>query len=115
MATARELSRLSGICEAPVTQHFVETISGSTTIRSFNKQARFEEAYMKILDTYSRPDFHSAAAMKWLLFRQDAFASLTFAFLLLLLLSFGNNINPGITPTIVFFFFRYFTLDACRI
>ncbi|XP_074291978.1 ABC transporter C family member 3-like [Silene latifolia] len=96
MPTSRELSRLSGICKAPVTQYFVETISGSTTIKSFDKQSRFLEAYMKILDTYSRPGFHSAAAMKWLLFRQDVFGSLTFAFLLLLLVSFGNNINPAI-------------------
>ncbi|KAL6544998.1 hypothetical protein OROHE_009905 [Orobanche hederae] len=96
MTTARELSRLSGISEAPVTQHFVETISGCTTIRSFDKQTGFRVAYMKILDTYSRPDFHSAAAMKWLLFRQDAFACITFAFLLLLLVSFGENINPAI-------------------
>ncbi|KAL6513256.1 hypothetical protein OROGR_020742 [Orobanche gracilis] len=97
MTTARELSRLSGISEAPVTQHFVETISGCTTIRSFDKQTGFRIAYMKILDTYSRPDFYSAAAMKWLLFRQDALACcITFAFLLLLLVSFGENINPAI-------------------
>ncbi|XP_074284893.1 ABC transporter C family member 3-like [Silene latifolia] len=96
MPSARELSRLSGICEAPITQHFVETIGGSTTIRSFNKQESFRVRYMKILDTYSRLDFHNDAALKWLLFRQDALASTTFAFLLIFLVSFGQKINPAI-------------------
>ncbi|KAK9665054.1 hypothetical protein RND81_14G087200 [Saponaria officinalis] len=101
MPTARELSRLIGVCEAPVTQHFVETISGSTTIRSFDKQTRFGVTYMKILDTYSRPDFHIGAAMKWLFFRQDAFACITFGFLLLFLVSFGQNIHPAIAGVAV--------------
>ncbi|MFS7923919.1 putative ABC-type xenobiotic transporter [Helianthus anomalus] len=40
--SARELARLVGVCKAPVIQHFSETISGSTTIRSFDKKHKFK-------------------------------------------------------------------------
>lgn len=62
--SARELSRLVGVCKAPVIQHFAETISGSITIRSFDKQSRFQETNMKLLDAYSRLRFHYAGAIE---------------------------------------------------
>ncbi|KAJ0428175.1 putative ABC-type xenobiotic transporter [Helianthus annuus] len=38
--SARELARFVGVCKAPVIQHFFETISGSTTIRSFDQKVK---------------------------------------------------------------------------
>ncbi|KMT10477.1 hypothetical protein BVRB_5g116010 [Beta vulgaris subsp. vulgaris] len=96
MQLSRELSRLSRICEAPVIQFFSETISGITTIRSFDQESRFQLTYMKIVDAYSRPDFHLAAVMKWLMLRLDAFSCITLAFLLVLSLYFADRINPEI-------------------
>ncbi|CAN1230685.1 ABC transporter C family member 3 [Linum grandiflorum] len=52
---ARELSRLVGVCKAPLIQHFAETISGATTIRSFDQQPRFQHTSLKLTDAYSRP------------------------------------------------------------
>ncbi|TQD91131.1 hypothetical protein C1H46_023306 [Malus baccata] len=63
---ARELARLVGVCKAPVIQHFAETISGSTTIRSFDQESRFRDTNMKLNDSFGRPNFHTAAAMEWL-------------------------------------------------
>ncbi|XP_037494595.1 ABC transporter C family member 3 isoform X2 [Jatropha curcas] len=96
LPSARELSRLIGVCEAPVIQHFAETISGSTTIRSFGQQSRFQEMNMTLTDAYFRPDFHSAGATEWLCFRLDMFSSLTFAFSLFFLISFPKGIDPAI-------------------
>ncbi|CAI0378911.1 unnamed protein product [Linum tenue] len=92
---ARELSRLVGVCKAPVIQHFAETISGTITIRSFDQQPRFKETSMKLTDAYSRPKFHTAGATEWLCFRLDFFSSITFAFSLFFLISF-----PGIDPSL---------------
>ncbi|KAJ6694767.1 MULTIDRUG RESISTANCE PROTEIN ABC TRANSPORTER FAMILY PROTEIN [Salix koriyanagi] len=94
--SARELSRLIGVCNAPVIQNFAETISGATTIRSFDKESRFQELNMKLTDAYSRPRFHNSGAMQWLCFRMDMLSSITFAFCLLLLVSFPERINPAI-------------------
>ena len=94
--SARELSRLVGVCKAPVIQHFAETISGSTTIRSFDQEARFQDTNMKLMDGYSRPKFHVAAAMEWLCFRLDMLSIITFAFSLIFLISIPEGvIDPG--------------------
>ncbi|XP_050216935.1 ABC transporter C family member 3-like [Mercurialis annua] len=96
IGSARELSRLIGVCKAPVIQHFAETISGATTIRSFGHEQRFQEIIMKLTDAYSRPRFYSCAAMEWLCFRLDVFSAITFAFSLFFLISFPKGIDPAI-------------------
>ena len=94
--SARELSRLVGVCKAPIIQHFAETISGSTTIRSFDQESRFQETNMKLIDGFSRPKFHTAASREWLCFRLDALSSLTFTFFLVFLISLPEGvIDPG--------------------
>lgn len=97
LPSARELSRLGGVCKAPIIQHFAETISGTSTIRSFDQQSRFHETNMKLTDGYSRPKFNIAAAMEWLCFRLDMLSSITFAFSLIFLISIPPGIiNPGL-------------------
>lgn len=94
--TARELQRLVGVCKAPIIQHFVESISGSTTIRSFCKENQFISTNSMLMDTYSRPKFYNAGAMEWLCFRMDMLSSLTFAFCLVFLINLPTGlINPG--------------------
>ena len=94
--SARELARLVGVCKAPVIQHFSETISGSTTIRSFDEESRFRDANMKLSDAYSQPKFHAAGAREWLCFRLDMLSSITFAFSLIFLISIPEGvIDPG--------------------
>ncbi|KAI3746682.1 hypothetical protein L6452_09121 [Arctium lappa] len=85
--SARELARLVGVCKAPVIQHFSETTSGSTTIRSFDQKCRFENMCLKLVDNYSRPKFHVAGALDWLGLRLDMLSSFMFAFTLIFLVS----------------------------
>ena len=94
--SARELARLVGVCKAPLIQHFAETISGSTTIRSFDEESRFKDTNMKLTDANSRPKFNIAGAMEWLCFRLDMLSSITFAFSLVFLISIPEGvIDPG--------------------
>ncbi|KAL8107245.1 ABC transporter C family member 3-like isoform X2 [Apium graveolens] len=97
LPSARELARLVGVRQAPVIQHFSETISGSTTIRSFDQESRFRETNMKLIDGSSRPKFHSFSVREWLTFRLDILSSLTFAFSLVFLISVPHGtIDPSI-------------------
>ncbi|KAJ1441278.1 P-loop containing nucleoside triphosphate hydrolase [Sesbania bispinosa] len=97
LPSARELSRLVGVCNAPVIQHFSETISGTSTIRSFDQVSRFQQTNMKLMDGYSRPKFNIAAAMEWLCFRLDMLSLITFAFCLIFLISVPEGvINSGV-------------------
>ncbi|GJN37334.1 hypothetical protein PR202_gb26274 [Eleusine coracana subsp. coracana] len=95
--TARELQRLVGVCKAPIIQHFAESITGSTTIRSFGKENQFLSSNSHLMDAYSRPKFYNAGAMEWLCFRLDVLSSLTFAFSLVFLINLPPGlIDPGI-------------------
>ncbi|GFP80473.1 ABC transporter c family member 3 [Phtheirospermum japonicum] len=97
IASARELARLCGVCKAPVIQLFSETLSGSSTIRSFDQEPRFRDLSMKLIDGYSRPKFHTAGAMEWLCLRLDMLSLMTFAFSLILLISIPEGtIDPSV-------------------
>nr|GEX66823.1 ABC transporter C family member 3-like [Tanacetum cinerariifolium] len=54
LPSAREMARLGGVCKGPVIQNFSETISGSTTIRSFDQQSRFQDMNLKLNDDFAR-------------------------------------------------------------
>uniref|UniRef100_A0A803LN55 ABC-type xenobiotic transporter n=1 Tax=Chenopodium quinoa TaxID=63459 RepID=A0A803LN55_CHEQI len=85
--SARELYRLVGVTKAPVIQHFAETVSGATTIRSFDQESTFCATSIQLVNGYSRPKFYSAVAMEWLTFRLDMFSLITFAASLIILIS----------------------------
>ncbi|KAM3744035.1 hypothetical protein ACB098_06G021300 [Castanea mollissima] len=97
LPSAQELSSLVGVCKAPVIQHFSETISGATTIRSFDEESRFRDKIMKLADANSRPRFNIAGAMEGLCFHLDMLSSITFVFSLVSLVSIPEgDIDPGI-------------------
>ncbi|CAL4922095.1 unnamed protein product [Urochloa decumbens] len=95
--TARELQRLTGVCKAPILQHFAESITGLTTIRSFGKENQFVATNSHLTDTYSKPRFYNMGARGWLCFRLDALSSLIFSFSLIFLINLPTGlIDPGI-------------------
>jgi ABC-type multidrug transport system fused ATPase/permease subunit len=113
IAAARELSRLVGVCKAPLIQHFSETISGATTIRSFSQEFRFRSDNMRLSDGYSRPKFYTAGAMEWLCFRLDMLSSLTFVFSLVFLVSIPTGvIDPSLAGLAVTYGLSLNTLQA---
>ncbi|XP_059666526.1 ABC transporter C family member 3-like isoform X2 [Cornus florida] len=113
MPSARELSRLGGVSRAPVVQHFAETISGSTTIRSFDQESRFLDTNMKLTDGYSQPNFYSAGAIEWLAFRLDMLSSITFACFLIFLVTIPRGaISPGLAGLAVTYGFNLNTVQG---
>ncbi|RYR45354.1 ABC transporter C family member 3 [Arachis hypogaea] len=110
---ARELSRLVGVCKAPILQNFSETISGTSTIRSFDQQSRFQEKNMKLIDGYSRPQFNSSGASAWLCFRLDILSSITFAFSVICLMVVPQGvIDPGLAGLAVTYGLNLNSLNA---
>ncbi|XP_043692552.1 ABC transporter C family member 3-like isoform X5 [Telopea speciosissima] len=97
ISAARELTRLCGVCQAPIIQHFAESILGSTTIRCFGQEERFIDTNLSLVDVYSRPKFHFSGAMEWLCFRMDMLASITYAVFLVFLISVPKGVlSPGV-------------------
>ncbi|KAJ4754875.1 ABC subfamily C transporter [Rhynchospora pubera] len=102
--TGRELSRLIGVCWSPIIQQFTETLTGSTTIRSFGKEMDFKGRNGRLMDDYSRPNFYSTAAMQWLSLRLEMLSSLIFALCLVFLVTIpANLIDPGISGLAVMY------------
>ncbi|XP_042477213.1 ABC transporter C family member 3-like [Macadamia integrifolia] len=96
ISTARELSRMIGVCQAPIIQHFDESSLGSTTIRCFDQEERFIDTNLKLVDGYCRPIFYFSGAMEWLCFRMDMLASITYAISLVFLISMPKEVLiPG--------------------
>ncbi|XP_019101470.1 PREDICTED: ABC transporter C family member 7 [Camelina sativa] len=96
ISAARELARLAGISRSPLVQHFSETLSGITTIRSFDQEPRFRTDIMRLNDCYSRLRFHAISAMEWLCFRLDLLSTVAFALSLVILVSIPEGvINPS--------------------
>ncbi|XP_042497519.1 ABC transporter C family member 3-like [Macadamia integrifolia] len=95
--TARELSRLIGVCQAPIIQHFAESSLGSSTIRCFEQEERFMDTNLELVDRYSQPKFHFSGAIEWLCFRMDMLASITYAICLVFLVLMPKGVlNPGV-------------------
>uniref|UniRef100_A0A0D3F3T2 Uncharacterized protein n=1 Tax=Oryza barthii TaxID=65489 RepID=A0A0D3F3T2_9ORYZ len=84
---ARELQRLTGVCRAPLMQHFAESVAGSNIIRCFGKERQFINYVSYFMDNLSRPSLYNAASMEWLCFRLDILSSFIFAFALVLLVT----------------------------
>lgn len=94
--TARELARLDGIQRSPILHQFAESLSGSATIRAFDQEMRFIHSNLNLVDSHSRPWFHSVSAMEWLSFRLNLLSNFVFAFSLVLLVSLPEGIiNPS--------------------
>jgi len=71
VATSRQLKRIESVSRSPIYSHFLETITGATTIRAFSQQQRF------IRDNYSRTDenqvayYLSISSNRWLAIRLE--------------------------------------------
>ncbi|CAN6926270.1 unnamed protein product [Brassica oleracea] len=96
ISAARELARLAGISRSPLVHHFSETLSGVTTIRSFDQEPRFLSDIMKLSDCLSRLTFHSTGATEWLCFRLELLSTITFALSLVIVVSAPEGtVNPS--------------------
>ncbi|CAM6096367.1 unnamed protein product [Calypogeia fissa] len=72
IATSRELTRLESITQAPIIQHFSETISGFTTVRAFGHQERFVTNNVELCSVNMGIQYHSNGAFEWLGFRLES-------------------------------------------
>ncbi|KAL5020046.1 hypothetical protein ScPMuIL_002938 [Solemya velum] len=69
LPTAHQLKRLESVSRSPVFNHFSETISGASVIRSFQSVDRFNEELSKRVDTNCKFFFAVITATRWLAVR----------------------------------------------
>ncbi|KAL5020047.1 hypothetical protein ScPMuIL_002939 [Solemya velum] len=69
LPTAHQLKRLESVSRSPVFNHFSETVSGASVIRSFRSVDRFNEELNKRVDTNCKFFFAVITATRWLAIR----------------------------------------------
>jgi ABC-type multidrug transport system fused ATPase/permease subunit len=71
LRTSRELKRLDSVSRSPIYAHFQESLGGTSTIRAYRQQARFERENEWRVDSNLRAYFPSISANRWLAVRLE--------------------------------------------
>lgn len=69
--TSRELKRLDSVTKSPIYAHFQESLGGTSTIRAYGQQKRFEMENEWRVDANLRAFFPSISANRWLAVRLE--------------------------------------------
>ncbi|CAL5035557.1 unnamed protein product [Urochloa decumbens] len=91
LKTSRELTRLEGITNGPVIDHFSETVLGAPTIRCFKKEKEFFQKNLVAINSSLSMSFHSYAANEWLGFRLELIGTLVLSITAFLMISLPSN------------------------
>ncbi|CDR46108.1 CYFA0S22e00100g1_1 [Cyberlindnera fabianii] len=76
MMTSRELRRLDSVTRSPIYAHFQETLAGTSTIRGFSQEKRFEHINQSRVDNNMSAYFPSVNTNRWLAVRLEFLGSL---------------------------------------
>ncbi|OLL26952.1 Metal resistance protein YCF1 [Neolecta irregularis DAH-3] len=99
LRTSRELKRLDSVTKSPMYAHFQESLGGITTIRSYDRQARFVHENEWKVDLNQKAYFPSINANRWLAVRLEFIGSLILlvaAMLSVLSLGTKSGISAGL-------------------
>ncbi|EFW99233.1 ABC metal ion transporter [Grosmannia clavigera kw1407] len=69
--TSRELKRLDSVTKSPIYAHFQESLGGTSTIRAYGQQKRFEMENEWRMDANLRAFFPSISSNRWLAVRLE--------------------------------------------
>lgn len=85
--------RIDGTTKSTLASHLAESIAGVITIRAFNKEDRFFEKSLRLIDANASSCFHSFSANEWLIQRLEILATvvLTVSALAITVLHFGSS------------------------
>ncbi|KAF4526522.1 hypothetical protein B566_EDAN005889 [Ephemera danica] len=93
--TSRQLRRLESVSRSPIYSHFGESLTGTSSIRAYACERRFEkESEMKV-DTNQMPYYLSIIANRWLAIRLEMLGNLIIFSAALLAVIGRDTMNPG--------------------
>jgi len=98
LRTSRELKRLDSVSRSPIYAHFQESLGGTSTIRAYRQQERFEHENEWRVDANLRAYFPSISANRWLALRLEfigAVVILTAAGFAIIAVATGTPLSSG--------------------
>ncbi|KAI1299644.1 Multidrug resistance-associated protein 1 [Halotydeus destructor] len=93
--TSRQLRRLESNSVSPVYSHICETVSGSTSIRAYQVEDKFNSNCERKIDVNSSASLLSFAAASWLAVRLELLGNLNVLFAVLFALLSRGTIEPS--------------------
>lgn len=95
IATSRQLKRLESVTRSPIYSHFGESISGQSTIRAYNEQARFTLESEDKVDYNQKVSYPTIIANRWLGIRLEIVGSLVVLFAAMFAVLAKGTIGPA--------------------
>ncbi|PRP75003.1 hypothetical protein PROFUN_07396 [Planoprotostelium fungivorum] len=95
LSSTRELKRLDSISKSPIYAQFSETLGGSATIRSFQREESFVEKNYEKTNDNNRAFFAFVTAGRWLGFRLDMMGVSVTTFAATFAILQRDHIDPG--------------------
>jgi ATP-binding cassette, subfamily C (CFTR/MRP), member 1 len=96
VTTARQLKRMEAISRSPIFTHFGETITGSSTIRAFNRAESFACENERRVDENQICSYPIVIANRWLAIRLELAGNVIILFASLFLVISRGSIQPGL-------------------
>jgi ATP-binding cassette subfamily C (CFTR/MRP) protein 1 len=96
VATARQLKRMEAISRSPIFTHFSETITGSSTIRAFDRSESFIRENEQRVDENQSCSYPIVVANRWLAIRLELLGNLIILFASLFAVISRESIEPGL-------------------
>ncbi|KAB8290460.1 hypothetical protein EYC80_010891 [Monilinia laxa] len=95
LRTSRQIRLLDLEAKSPLYSHFIETLSGLTTIRAFGWTEKFREQNLTLLDTSQKPYYLLFCIQRWLGLVLDLLVTALAVILMILIVKLRANISPG--------------------
>ncbi|RAL60312.1 hypothetical protein DID88_000088 [Monilinia fructigena] len=95
LRTSRQIRLLDLEAKSPLYSHFIETLSGLTTIRAFGWTEKFREQNLTLLDTSQKPYYLLFCIQRWLGLVLDLIVTALAVILMILIVKLRANISPG--------------------
>jgi ATP-binding cassette subfamily C (CFTR/MRP) protein 1 len=96
VATARQVKRMESIARSPIYTHFGETITGSATIRAFDRTQSFIQENERKIDENQTCYYPVVASNRWLGIRLELIGNLLIMFASLFAVMSRGSIQPGL-------------------
>ncbi|TGO08777.1 hypothetical protein BTUL_0192g00110 [Botrytis tulipae] len=95
LRTSRQMRLLDLEAKSPLYSHFIETLSGLTTIRAFGWTEKFREQNLAFLDTSQKPYYLLFCIQRWLGLVLDILVTALAVILMVLIVKLRTDISPG--------------------
>ena len=95
ISSFRQLRRLESMSRSPIYSHFTETLSGTTTIKSFNMIQKFIQHLFNKIDQNNSCYYLSVISAKWLSTRLELFGNLIVFFTSIYSVYSRGTLSPG--------------------